>query len=83
MECVYQFIVACIKNYELPPLPPVAKSEARAVYPSPSDAARIVDQLKLIQRTVIGGKISVSAEVFRRTFTYLMSSNKQFDSLPL
>ena len=79
VECLFLFGIECMKEYDIPQFPKVSIEEARKAYPPENELQTIIQQLKLNNRSVIGGKIRISAEVFRRTLQYLMSQNKEFD----
>ncbi|EMS12143.1 Rho/RAC guanine nucleotide exchange factor, putative [Entamoeba histolytica HM-3:IMSS] len=79
VECVFLFATECFKIYNIEPFPQIPIEEVKKNLPSGQEAENIKEQLKYIQRTVIGGKIRVSASVFRTTLQFLMSTTKGFD----
>ena len=72
----------CIKRYNVPEFPNVTMQEVKAKgMPTKEEEDNIIEQLRLSQRSIKGGKIYVSSEVFKRTLLFLQSQNKDF-SLP-
>ncbi|KAL7711817.1 Cell division control protein CDC24 [Entamoeba marina] len=57
VECIHLFATVCIETYDVPPLPNIPKAKVMSSSPSKEDIAIINEQLRLVQRTVIGGKI--------------------------
>lgn len=79
MECLYLFATECIRVYDIETLPDIPIAQVKKELPPEEELAVIRDQLKLQKRTIIGGKIRVSAAVFRTTLLYLMSNTKEFN----